>query len=155
MAPRPTARAFLVVLLVSAAVLAACGSAGPSDLIRIGRPATLVGTAWRAVTINGRAPVVGREPTVLFAAARVTGTGGCNQYGGGYAYDSASGRIQFAQLAMTAMGCEAPINDIESAFGQALSASEGASIDETGRLVLSGPASQIVLRVDAQPAARG
>ena len=145
--------ACLVAFAVAAAVLVGCGPSEPTGLIRVGRPWTLVGTAWRAVKIDGRAPVVRREPTVVFAAARVTGTAGCNQYGGSYAYDGSSGRIRFTEMAMTAMGCEAAINEIETAFSQALVASETASIDETGRLVLSGPAGQIVLSVDGQPAA--
>ena len=34
--------------------------------------------SWKAVSVSGKATVVGREPKIEFAADRVTGTGGCN-----------------------------------------------------------------------------
>ena len=142
-------RLLLIVLAVGAS-LAACSD---SDLIRGAHPTTLTGTVWRVVSINGRPPIVGSEPTAAFAAAEVKGSAGCNSYGGGYTYDPSTGMIEFKELAMTAMACVEPgRNDVEALFTRAINAATSASIDPQGRLVLSGPGGEIVLTVDAVPA---
>jgi heat shock protein HslJ len=140
-----TARALAAVLCV--VVLAACSGA---DLVREAHPTALTGTAWRVVWINGQAPVAGSEPTAVFSATDVKGSAGCNGYGGHYDYDPATGRLAFDDLAMTAMLCvEQDRNRVETAFTKALGQAASASIDPTGRLVLSGPGGEIVLAVDA------
>ena len=137
----------LAFVLFAGLSLAACTE---SDLTREARPTTLAGTAWRVVTINGRAPVPGSEPTAIFAAADVKGSAGCNSYGGQYQYDGSSGAIAFRDLGMTAMACAEPArNDVEALFTQAINQAASASIDPEGRLVLSGPGGEIVLAVDA------
>jgi heat shock protein HslJ len=137
----------LALILLVAAPLAACTDA---DLDREARPTTLAGTAWRVLSVNGRVPVPGSEPTAAFTAAEVRGSAGCNQYGGRYIYDSASGSITFQGLGMTAMACAEPArNDFEGLFTQAINAATSASIDPEGRLVLSGPGGEIVLAVEA------
>ncbi len=138
---------FLVVILTL--LLSACGE---SDLTREARPATLGGSAWRVVSVNGRPPIAGSEPTAVFAATEVKGSAGCNSYGGEYAYDPSTGAIAFRDLAMTAMACaEAARNDFEGNFTIAINKATSASIDPEGRLVLSGPGGEIVLAVDGVP----
>ena len=133
--------------MVLALLLAACGE---SDLTREARPTTLAGSAWRVVAVNGRAPIAGSEPTVVFAAAEVKGSAGCNSYGGRYAYEPSTGAIAFHELGMTAMACAEPArNDIEALFTRAINQAATASIDPEGRLVLSGPGGEVVLTVDA------
>ena len=137
----------LALLLFVGASLAACTG---SDLRREAHPTNLAGTAWKVVTINGRAPVPGSEPTAVFVAAEVKGSAGCNSYGGQYQYDASSGAIAFRDLGMTAMACAEPArNDVEALFTQAINQAASASIDPEGRLVLSGPGGEIVLEVDA------
>jgi heat shock protein HslJ len=135
----------IVLIAVAGLVLAACDG---SDVIREGHPSTLTGTAWRAVTISGRQPVAGSEPTVVFGPTNANGSSGCNSYGGVYTYDPSNGAIAFKDIAMTAMLCVAPArNFVESLFTQAFNAATSASIDPQGRLVLSGPGGEIVLAV--------
>jgi len=137
----------LLLVVVLALLLAACGE---SDLTREARPTTLAGSAWRVVAVNGRAPIAGSEPTVVFAAAEVKGSAGCNSYGGRYAYEPSTGAIAFHELGMTAMACAEPArNDIEALFTRAINQAATASIDPEGRLVLSGPGGEVVLTVDA------
>jgi putative lipoprotein len=100
-------------------------------------PASLAGTSWRASSVDGAAPVAGREPTIAFTEDRISGTTGCNQYFGGYTYDD--GTIGFSPIGMTMMACDDAVGDVESAFTKALGGATGAAIDSQGRLVLSGP----------------
>jgi heat shock protein HslJ len=128
----------LAAAILAALVLVGCGEADSST------PAlTLAGTAWRAVSVAGRSPVAGREPTIAFEADRVSGSGGCNQFGGAYSY--VDGVLAFGEMPMTLMGCSEPIGSIEAAFMATLGALQTASTDEGGRLVLDGPGGQVLL----------
>jgi heat shock protein HslJ len=129
-------------LLVLLAVLAvACTDA---DVTGPPGASSLAGSGWRAITVSGAAPVAGREPTLLFAdGAQVNGNTGCNSFFGGYAY--AEGRITFRNVGMTLMGCDDAVGSVEAAFTKALNAATSASIDDGGRLLLSGPGGEILL----------
>jgi heat shock protein HslJ len=139
----------VVVLVLLLAALAACREA---DLTREAHPTTLNDTSWRAVAINGIATVPAIAPTAVFTVEGVSGSAGCNHYNGGFEYDATSGSITVQQLAMTAMACvEAPKNAVEAAFTQALNEVTTASIDSLGRLVLTGPKTEIIFEVAAVP----
>ena len=141
-----TSARFLLLVLLGSLSLAACSE---SNLSREAHPSTLNGTAWRVVSINGRAPVAGSEPTAAFAAAEVRGSAGCNSYGGSYQYDQSTGAITFGEMAMTAAAClEQARMDVEAMFAKALAQVTSASMDPQGRLVLAGPGGEIVLAVD-------
>jgi heat shock protein HslJ len=119
-------------------------------------PATLVGTTWRVVSVAGRAPIAGAVPTAVFAADRVTGSGGCNSYFGRYRYDPVSGQIEFGEMGATAMAClDGPRNDFETAYFQALGKVTRVAVDAFGRMQLSGPGGEIVLERDPQRAVEG
>jgi heat shock protein HslJ len=136
----------ILLILVASLGLAACDEAK-----REARPSNLIGSAWQVVAINGRAPVARSEPTMIFAAAEVKGSAGCNSYGGRYSYDQSTGSIAFAEFSMTAMACQdGARNDYESLFTTSIGKVSAASMDPDGRLVLSGPATEIVLTVMAQ-----
>jgi heat shock protein HslJ len=143
----------MVVIPILVLSLAACADpVEPSPSGVDGHPTTLAGTAWRVVSVGGRQPVVTREPTVAFEASRVSGSGGCNSFGGSYRYE-AGGAIRLEDLGMTAMACvERPINDLEGAFMQALTSATLVSVDPSGLLVLSGSGGQIFLAPIAAPA---
>ena len=146
--PRRGVRTLVIFLLITAALaLAAC--AGPSgatpSLIRVAHPDTLDGTTWTAVLVDGVVPIVGREPTAIFDATRVSGTTGCNSYGGPYQY--ATGAIKFGPLVSTKIGCEAPIGAMEQHFATALDGATTVSIDDAGRLVLDGQTGSITFEV--------
>jgi heat shock protein HslJ len=149
-------RSALLIAFVLVAVAACSGPPGSSDAIREGHPATLTGTAWRVVSVSGRVPVAAAVPTATFAADRVTGSGGCNTYGGRYQYDPASGRIEMRDLGMTLMACaEAQRNDFETVFFQALGQANLVSVDAQGLMALSGPGAVIVFQPDPQRAVEG
>lgn len=118
-----------------------------------GRPvvASLAGTAWRAVSVAGAAPVAGREPTIRFEADRISGTTGCNQYFGGYTL--VGGAIAFSAVGMTRMACDDAIGRLEGAFTSALTAATTATVDPDGRLHVGGTGGEIVL--DPRPATGG
>jgi putative lipoprotein len=105
-------------------------------------PPTLAGTAWRAISVSGAAPVAGREPTLAFLADQLNGSTGCNQYFGGYTY--AEGAITVSQVGMTMMACDDPVGTVEAAFTKALSGTMSAAIDDRGQLLLSGPGGEIL-----------
>ena len=108
------------------------------------------------MSVDGRSPVAGGVPTATFDADRVAGTGGCNQYGGPYRLDPATGRIQFSELVSTDMGCvQAGVTTFESVFLRGLGGSTQAAIDPSGRLILSGPVSRIILVHLEHPAVSG
>ena len=139
-----TTTRLLPLIVLASLALGAC-----TLVVRESRPATLAGTAWRVVSINSRPPVLGSEPTATFTATEVEGSSGCNTYGGSYAYDASTGLLTFGSLAMTKMACDAARNEVETRFTQTIAQVSSASMDPEGRLVLNGPAGQIVLTVDA------
>ncbi len=148
LSPRRSAPALVIALLIVLAIaLSACvGGAGASpSLIRVSHPDTLNGTTWTAVLVAGVVPIAGREPTAMFDATSVSGTTGCNSYGGSYQY--ATGALTFGPLMSTKIGCEAPISAMEQHFAAALEGATTASMDDTGRLVLNGPAGSITFEV--------
>jgi heat shock protein HslJ len=146
----------VVVAAVLLALVACSTEPSPSASNPVGRPVGLIGTAWRVVSVAGRDPNPGAVPTAMFSADRVTGSGGCNTYGGRYRYDPTTGQIEMRDLGMTLMACaEAPRNDFETVFFQTLGQVNLATVDLTGRLTLSGPAGVIVLEVDPQRAVEG
>jgi len=128
----------LAAAILSVLVLVGCGEPGSST-----PPLTLAGTTWRALSVAGRSPVADREPTISFDVDRVRGSGGCNQFGGSYSY--VADVLVFGELTMTLMGCPEPIGSIEAAFVATLTALKGATIDDSGRLVLDGPVGQVLL----------
>lgn len=96
--------------LASALAAAACASSAPEP--------PLSGTRWVAQSIEG-APVAYRTPTIEFAADRISGTGGCNRFFGGYTISGE--RISFGGVGATEMPCEPVVMAQEAAFHTALS----------------------------------
>ena len=133
----------LVFGLLVAVALVGCSSAGPPDDPSVTAPESMAGSSWKAVSVAGRSTVAGREPTLSFETTRVTGTGGCNQFGGDYTYSD--GRVAFGEMPMTLIGCEDPIGSIEADFLKVLGAGVSATLDDGGRLLLEGPGGQALL----------
>ena len=80
-------------------------------------PAGLAGTAWDVISINnGNQAVVtlitGTSATLNFGTGdQVTGTGGCNSFGG--PYDSSDGTLKIGPLVNTMMFCDEPAGTSE------------------------------------------
>jgi len=144
----------IAVLALLPLLLGACDAETPPDGDRGGRPATLTGTTWTVVSVDLRpAPVPGREPTIAFDGSTTKGDGGCNSFGGQYAYEASTGQIAFRELAMTARGClDDRLNTFETAFAQALAAADHVDADGQG-LVLTGQGHRLVLVVRGVDAA--
>lgn len=138
-------RAFLT-LLVLAALVAACGP-GAEMSATPGAPSTLAGTAWRAVSVSGAAPVAGREPTLAFSADKISGSTGCNQFFGGYTY--ADGTIKMENVGMTLMACDDAVGTVEAAYTKALNGATTVTIDDGGQLLLSGTGGELLFAPDA------
>jgi heat shock protein HslJ len=130
-------------------VSVACGSGSSpsgSSPATNPRPASLAGTAWTLVTIQGRQPPVGSAVTIAFEPERISGESGCNSYGGGYTYDPATGAVRIGDLISTKRACVEPArNELEAVFFQAMRGVAAASVDPDGRLVLSGSGAELVL----------
>jgi heat shock protein HslJ len=139
-------RRLLDLIALSAVLVLGCFQAGQPPPSGDVLPSTLVGTGWRVVAVNGRAPVPEREPTLAFEVDRVGGSGGCNHIGARYGYDASTGSFQVSDAGMTAMACaEAPVTAFEGVFMTALAGTTRAGLDPTGRLILLGPGTEIVL----------
>ena len=110
----------------------------------------LVGTAWKAILVDGQPTVDGNEPTARFGPTDVTGTTGCNSYAGSYRY--ASGSITFSDVRSTAIGCEGAIGAVEQRFIKALTGASTVAGDSTSRLVIDGSGGSITFVVTTQPA---
>jgi heat shock protein HslJ len=150
----PIARTAVAVALI-AMLVAACGgssdSARPPDVVA-GWPATLAGTNRGVVSVVGQPSVPASTPFIGFTADRTQGTGGCNQFGGSYRYDPATGTLTFGEKVMTAMGCVGPQGDFERVFFAALQGPQHViqTADGSGDILFEGPKGRIVLA----PAAR-
>lgn len=102
------------------AALAGCGDGN--------EPVSLEGTAW-VLTDGVTVPqdVVVAMPTAAFTATEVTGTTGCNRYGGGYAVEGDT--VEFSALAQTNVACPAPAGVVEREFVDALGQVETWELD--------------------------
>jgi heat shock protein HslJ len=82
----------------------------------------LVGTAWRLTSLTGHDPAalasINRPVVMRFRSDEVSGSSGCNGFGGTYTIDR--GRIVFGPLMGTMMACPQPAMSIEQAVRKAL-----------------------------------
>lgn len=101
----------------------------------------MVGVTWTLDTLqsNGQAAesTTGIGLTITFGAdGRVSGSGGCNQFSGTYAADTA-GKLTFSPLAATKIGCAAAINDRETRYFTTLQEVSGYALDGSSTLRLT------------------
>ena len=144
----------LVLLIAIVAAIGGCSDeVGASGSPPSGAISTLSGTSWIVVSVNGRSPIAGAVPTLAFDAEQIKGFFGCNQGGGRYRVDGATGRFAVQDLAETAMGCLQPgVMAFESVLVQLLGGATQAALDPTGQLILSGPGGRIILVTLEHPA---
>ena len=119
----PMTRALLLVVTAVVAVGAAAGigSAGSSPL---------TGKVWVLTGLLGKAPLAGTELTSDFTpSGNVSGTAGCNRYGGRY---TASGqKLRISSLSSTQMACAPRIMVQEAAFLKALAVTRSYTVSGT------------------------
>ena len=119
-------------------------------LIRSGGPApreasALLGSRWVVEDIAGRGVVDRLRTELAFGAeGRVSGSGGCNRFTGGYTLDGAA--LRFGQMASTQMACIPAAMDQERRFFEALAAVTGWRL-ENGLLHLTGAGGATLIRL--------
>lgn len=134
----------VVLLLVAVACSTSPGASGPVSSAPAA-PLALAGTTWQLVAIDGRQPPAGSRLTLEIAADRVTGNGGCNEFGGALTLDPATGSLAIGDLVSTKRACVDPAaNDLEQAYLARLDASTSVALDATGRLVLAGGGGMLI-----------
>jgi heat shock protein HslJ len=154
----------LIGLILSALVVSACASSTPSPTRSAaaspspdssGAAGSLVGPTWVVSTIGGSDTVATARPMMTFGAdGQVTGTGGCNSYGGPYRLDGAA--IDVGDLASTMMLCQdQSIGTQETAFFAALGGAQTWRIDEAGNLLLNGVSEIVATQRPVEPSASG
>lgn len=97
--PAPAAFAALAALLV-----AACSGSAGAD---VPRPSDLDGRSFVATGVTGREIVPGSTIRLGFQDSNVSGTAGCNSFGGAYRIES--GRLIATEMFMTEMACNEPL----------------------------------------------
>ena len=121
-------RAFLLILLL----LSSGCAARPG-----GRQWT--GIDWQAVDINGIPVAPGSRVTLRIAPdQRVSGSAGCNSYGGSYRLMSKEG-IRISGISSTKMACSAQLMEQENRFLSILRAVEGYNFYSDGGFSLVAP----------------
>lgn len=126
--------------------LPAPGAALAVILVRAGAPqAGLAGSEWVVEDIGGRGVVDRLRTSMAFGAeGRVSGSGGCNRFTGGYTLDGAS--LRLGQMASTRMACVPATMDQERRFFDALAAVTGWRL-ENGLLHLTGARGATLIRL--------
>jgi heat shock protein HslJ len=137
----------LVAIVAIVVVLTGCDvGMSPSSPPSGNALSALAGTSWIVKSVDRRSPVPGAVPTATFDAERVSGTGGCNQYGGPYRLDPSTGQLAIRELVSTDMGCVQPgVTTFESVFLRALGGANHATVGPDGELVLDGTAGRVLL----------
>lgn len=126
---RPGIRAAAVAFLVVAALgLAGCVGLLPGS--------GLDGSEWRVTSIDGAAPVAGSEPTIRFEDDQLSGTTGCNSFGGGYTLTGDQLRID--AMYQTEMACDGALGEQEAAMMGVLQTAERLNV-AGDVMTISGP----------------
>ena len=80
---------------------------------------SLDGTSWELYAISKHRPLEGSNITIAFDDGQVSGSSGCNSYGGEYKVSGT--KIEIGMLASTMMACADPaMMEQESSFMQML-----------------------------------
>ena len=138
-------------LMVGGLMLAGCGAfeATPTPMVYDGpgmvaptpaggSPDTsgLAGTAWTLTGIDGATVEPGVGATLVFGTdGKVSGSGGCNSFGGDYSVSGST--IRFSAIASTLMACDDPKMGVEQQYLGALQGTVGFSLSGNA-LVISG-----------------
>jgi heat shock protein HslJ len=133
-----------VALLVLAVTLSGC-SPSPTE------SASLEGTRWALVALEGEPLLTGTAPSAEFSADEISGSTGCNRYFGTYAVSGSDCTI--SNVASTEMWCADPegVMDLEDAFLAALASATGYRL--TGeQLELLDATDSVVLTFGPPPA---
>lgn len=115
-----------------------------AEYVRVlGSLAHLTGKTWILTTYNGKQPVAGYEPSIQFIEGQVSGTTGCNHYGGSYQING--DLIKFDEIESTEMACMEPegIMEQEQAYLELLGSATRFTLVDGELIIYSG--SQLIL----------
>jgi len=106
-------------------------------------PQSLIGTIWKAITIDGRPVIEGSEVLLGISDERVGGFGGCNSYFGPYTVDGNA--VSVGPLTSTRVACDEAIMTQENNYLAAFESTASAEIindelqlaNESGELILT------------------
>ena len=99
-------------------------------------PAALADTSWTFVSIDGTPVTADRPTSLVFEGDRMSGSAGCNRFGG--SYKVADGLLTAGPLAATLMACPGAAMEQERAFFALVDAPAGVSFPSDGTMVLTG-----------------
>ena len=131
-------------LVVTAFVVLVAGCGGEDS--SVGDVSSLEGVPW---VLAAGIDVEGWEtaaPSASFEDGRITGSTGCNRYGGPYTVDGST--LEVGLLMQTLIGCPPPAGEVESAFVAALEQVAGWRIED-GELALLDAEDDELLRFEA------
>jgi heat shock protein HslJ len=137
-------RVLTIAVILGAVLLAACSPSAPGG-------ASLEGTQWVLVLVDGAPPLSGTTPSADFTADQISGSTGCNSYFG--SYEVSGSDITFGPLGMTEMYCMDPegIMDQEVAILEALASVASYRLSGTRLEMLDG-AGSVILAFEPPPA---
>jgi heat shock protein HslJ len=135
-------KSLFLMAIASLAALYLLSACGTSSNLPGGDP--LNGTAWSLASIDGSAPLTGTTQTAAFAAGKISGSGGCNSYGGSYSLDGSS--IQIKDLVSTLIACTDPQGamDQESAFLSGLGSAQSYELSTDKLQILTSDGKTLV-----------
>jgi heat shock protein HslJ len=117
---------------------AAASSAGAGGGASASAPLTnpdLVGTDWILGDLPGQV-LADARPTIAFSGdGTVSGTGGCNTFGGNYTVDGS--KLTFGPLNSTKKACGDAVDQVEAAYLAAVQATSAYEITSAGELKLT------------------
>ena len=104
-------------------------------------PAEMLDRDWNLTSLQSASSdiqdISGSKITIRFSAdGKVSGSGGCNGFGGAYSAGTNSG-LTISNIISTLIACEEPIHTLEQAYFSALQSVSSYALDGTTRLQLS------------------
>ena len=156
---RPIALMLIVALTVTGcaaqaardpAPLQAASPASSSASSSVPTVASLDGTEWRFVELDGAAVPTGVNATLRFNHGRAAGKAGCNAYGARYQI-AADGTAEFAQTLSTKMACLQPTGAMQVEQGVFNTFRKTAKVEiSNGELVMLDAAGKPLAKLQRQ-----
>lgn len=113
-------------------------AAQPHSPMLMAQSSSALTGSWRLVDVGDpTSPTVMPQTTELtaeFADGRISGSGGCNRFMGGYLAQDA--QLSISELASTFMACEEPVMQQEARYLAALQGAQQYEIDDQGLLTI-------------------
>lgn len=127
----------MVGMVINPAVNPVMAQPIPGESRMVAQSSAISGT-WRLVVMGEpTSPMVVPQDTELtadFAENRISGSGGCNRFMGGY--QTQANQLKIEPLASTFMACEEPVMNQEMRYLKALQAAQRYEVDSQGQLTI-------------------